>query len=451
MVSKKFRIRLVLKVVSIATVLFLAMVFWNNEQRILAGLTILTAVAFVIRLIYYVESTNRKLTLFLESIEYSDFTTKFSVDDSMGKGFAELNATFNKILAKFKKERAEKEAHAHYLNTVVQHVRIGLLSFDENGKIKLFNNEAARIIGFDLIQNINELEKSHPEFYTAIKILKSGSKTLIQLEISEKQQQLSITAIEMRLKGKPFKLITVQNIRPELQQKELDAWQNLAKVLRHEIMNSLTPISSYAETLNEIIEDEFRKQAETIDITGQEAIDISNALKTIASRSKGLMDFVGAYRNFTSIPEPNFSKVIVEALIQKVVLLFKEEIEGKRIKLEIEINPINLEIYADQQLIEMVLINLLKNAVEVVENVKEPMINIKAEEMKGHQVIRVIDNGGGIGQDVLDKIFIPFYTTKKGGSGIGLSLSQQILHMHDGVLKVAVNNEKSETEFIIQL
>ena len=451
MVFKKFRIRLVLKVISIAAALFLAMIFWNNGQKILAGLTILTAVAFVVRLIYYVENTNRKLTLFLESIEYSDFTTKFSTDDAMGKGFGELNTTFNKVLAAFKKERGEKEAHAHYLNTVVQHVRIGLLSFDEKGKIKLFNNEAARIIGFDLIQNIKELEKTQSDFYTAIKTLKSGSKTLIQLEISGKQQQLSITAIEMRLKGKPFKLITVQNIRPELQQKELDAWQNLAKVLRHEIMNSLTPISSYAETLNEIVEDEFRKHEDTINVSGQEAIDISNALKTIASRSKGLMNFVGAYRNFTSIPEPNFSKVIVEELTQKVVLLFKEEVESKRIKLAVEIDPINLEIYADPQLMEMVLINLLKNAVEVVEKVKEPKINIKAGQMEGHQIIRVIDNGGGIESDVLDKIYIPFYTTKKGGSGIGLSLSQQILHMHDGILKVAVDYEKSETEFIIQL
>ncbi len=451
MVFKKFRISVVVQVILIAIALFATVYLWMSDREIASVLVLVAAIALIARLIYYVENTNRKLTFFLESIEYSDFTTKFSADDNVGASFTDLNASFNKVLLAFKKERVEKEEHAHYLNTVVQHVRIGLLSFDEKGKIKLFNNEAARILGFNLMKNIEELESRYPEFYTAIQTIKSGSKVLVQLEKSGRQQQLSITAVEMRLKGQPFKLITVQNIRPELQQKELDAWQNLAKVLRHEIMNSLTPISSYAETLNEIIEEEFSKKQDTIDVTGQDAIDISIALKTIASRSSGLMDFVGAYRNFTSIPEPNFSKIRVSKLVEQVVHLFKTEIEDKNIALDITVIPADMEIYADPQLMEMVLINLLKNAVEVVETVTAPKIKIIAEKDEGTQLIKVIDNGGGIEEEVLDKIFIPFYTTKKGGSGIGLSLSQQILHMHDGVLKVAVNNEKSETEFIIQL
>lgn len=377
----------------------------------------------------YVSSVNRKLARFFESVRYADFTVKFRADNKLGKSFEEVNQQLNEVLEAFRQARAEKEANLHYINTIVQHVNVGLLSFDASGNIELINNAAFRALGIYRLRNISELNNSiHVRLYEILKNLPSGSKTLYE---TSSEQQITINSTTVSLRGRVIKLVSLQNIQSELQEKELDAWQNLTKVLRHEIMNSVTPIVSLASTMREIIEIDLSDKIEikeTID-------DLREALQTIENRSKGIMNFVNAYREFTTIPKPVFQETNSKTLVSHLLNLVQPQIKEKKIKLKTDFKH-DFEVKADTDHIEMVLINLIKNAIEAVENKLNPEIKIRTYQADNQRFIEISDNGSGIEPEAIEKIFIPFYTTKKTGSGIGLSLSRQIMQMHGGNLKV---------------
>jgi len=361
-----------------------------------------------------------------------------------------LNEAFNHVLDAFREVRAEKEEHLQYLNTVVQYVRVGLISFDQHGKIELFNNAAIKLLGTPYIRNISELKRhSAPLFKILIK-LKPGDNTLLKLSKNNQELQLSVTATELRLRGKAFKLVSLQNIQPELQQKEIESWQNLAKVLRHEIMNSITPIVSHVETLNEILNDELSWTPDTQLLTIETTQDVTNALKTIEKRSKGLLHFINAYRSFSEVPRPKFGRVKVLDLLERLVQLFDGEVKKQNTAVALKVVPADLEISADQEQMETVLINLFKNALEAVGDSKNPKIVLSGKlDEQSHILIEIQDNGPGIIPEARDQIFIPFYTTKEKGSGIGLSLSRQIIQLHHGKLMVKSDPEKSQTVFTI--
>ena len=427
---RHFAIGIIWRVGILSIVLMGLVYFFLQNQWSAVGLfSILVALIFF-WIFTYTTSINRKLARFFESVRYSDFTVKFRSDNKLGKSFEEVNQQFNGVLEAFRQARAEKEANLHYINTIVQHVNVGLLSYDTSGNIELINNAAFRILNIYRLRNINELAKtSHSGLFDILNSISSGSKALYQ---TSNEKQISINAATVSLRGRVIKLISLQNIQAELQQKELEAWQNLTKVLRHEIMNSVTPIVSLASTMREIIE---------IDLTEKEEIqetvsDLKEALFTIESRSKGIMNFVNAYREFTSIPKPTFEDTNSKDLIAQVLNLVQPQLKEKQVVLKTDFKE-DFELLADTEQIEMVLINIIKNAVESVENRLNPQIRIRTYEADERKIIEIADNGSGIEPEALEKIFIPFYTTKKTGSGIGLSLSRQIMQMHGGNLKVS--------------
>ena len=435
MIFKNFRWQVLSRAILMAIAIGVGIYFFMNDQLMSASIALLVTIVVAFQLLHYVESTNRKVTFFLESIENSDFTVKFSRDNKYGKSFQDLNLAFNQVLDAFKDVRAEKEAHLQYLHTVVQYVRIGLISFDQEGKVELYNNAAIQLLGTGYIRNISELEQATPEFYKILKNINPGDNTLVKQSHRNEEFQLSITATELRLRGTAFKLVTIQNIQPELQQKEIEAWQNLAKVLRHEIMNSITPIVSHVETLNEILEDDSSWVNNKQSLTTETTKDITSALVTIEKRSKGLLHFVDAYRSFSEIPKPSFEIIKVSELLDRLVKLYQGETKKLNIKVVCKIDPGDLEIRADQELIDTVLINLFKNALEAVTAATDPTIELRAQlDNHGSVYIEIKDNGPGIIPEAQDRIFIPFYTTKENGSGIGLSLSRQIMQMHHGNL-----------------
>ncbi len=403
--------------------------FLQNQWSAVGLFSILVALIFL-WIFNYTTSINRKLARFFESVRYSDFTVKFRSDNKLGKSFEEVNQQFNGVLEAFRQARAEKEANLHYINTIVQHVNVGLLSYDSSGNIELINNAAFRILNIYRLRNINELAKTaHAPLYDILENISSGSKALYQ---TANEKQISINAATVSLRGRVIKLISLQNIQAELQQKELEAWQNLTKVLRHEIMNSVTPIVSLASTMREIIELDLTEKEEI-----QETVsDLKEALFTIENRSKGIMNFVNAYREFTSIPKPKFEETTSKDLIAQVLNLVQPQLREKQITLKTDFKE-DFELLADTEQIAMVLINIIKNAVESVETRLNPQIKIRTFERDEQKVIEISDNGSGIEPEALEKIFIPFYTTKKTGSGIGLSLSRQIMQMHGGNLKVS--------------
>ena len=443
---KNFRLGILLRVVLVGLTVFAFVWLWfETEKYLSATLAGLLLVYEIYSLYHYVENTNRKLTRFLEYIKYSDFASGFAADNRLGNSFKELNEAFNEVLEAFREARSGKEEHLQYLNTVVQHVGIGLISFDAEGKIELLNSAACRLLFINSLQNIAELSDMHPELAEMIHNLAPGANALYR----GADQQLAIHATEIRLRGKTFKLISLQNIQNELQQKELEAWQNLTSVLRHEIMNSITPVSSLISTLQEILDDELPenyRELEMVEINQEVVDDLQEALATIKKRSNALIRFINAYREFTHIPRPKFKVVLMKELLEDIVQLLQDEIRKKEVTFDYRVEQLQLKIIIDPELIEMVLINLIKNATQAVEGRE----NAKVELTGGineyqHAVIVVADNGPGIIPEALDQIFIPFYTTKKTGSGIGLSLSRQIMQLHKGSLTVnSVPDQRTE-------
>ncbi|MEC5147564.1 ATP-binding protein [Chitinophaga sp. 212800010-3] len=426
----RFSINICLRVILLTVTLAVAIWLFLQNMQPLSFLVSPLILLQIYGLYYYLNRVNRKLTLFLESIRYEDFSIRFSADNKLGKSFSMLNQQFNEVLEAFRQTRAEKEANLKYIDTIVQHISIGVLSFDADGRIELINPAAFRLLGIYRLRNLQELKTVHPGLAELLMELPSGTKTLYA---TRQEQQLSIHAATVRLQGRLIKLISIQNIHSELQKKELEAWQNLTKILRHEIMNSVTPIVSLISTMQEIVD---------LDIApgtpNQEGIsDLREALQTVESRSKGIMNFVNAYRDYTTLPQPQFTTVNVKTLVNSVASLFQADMKQADIRFLLEIDADNTEIHADTSQLQMVLINLVKNAMDALEHTPHGTISMKLYLNNAQQVcIEITDNGPGIDEDAMNKIFIPFFTTKKKGSGIGLSLSQQIIQMHGGQLKV---------------
>lgn len=381
----------------------------------------------------FVSQTNRKLTRFLESVKYSDFISGFAADNRLGKSFKELNIAFNEVLEAFRKARSEKEEHWQYLNSVVQQVRTGILSFDSEGNVQLINTNAKRFMGITTIKNIKDLIQINPKLYHAINSAQLGKSELYK---GTNEIYLTIQATELRIRGTDVKLVTLQNIQPELQKQELEAWQNLTRVLRHEIMNSITPISSLTSTLREILDHDMEKHGDHYELKEEGAEDLREGLSTIENRSRGLIKFIDAYREYTSLPKPKIATVRLKELIEHVAQLMRTELKKTSVEFYYECTSEYLTIQADVELIEQVLINLLKNAIEALSETEHPKLSLVGSYDENAVKIEITDNGPGIIKEALEHIFVPFYTTKRTGSGIGLSLSRQIMQMHKGSINV---------------
>ena len=398
-----------------------------------AVLTFVIVIFQLVDIFRFVSQTNRKLTRFLESVKYSDFISGFTSDNKLGKSFKDLNLAFNEVLEAFRKARSEKEEHWQYLNSVVQQVRTGIISFDTDGNIQLMNTNAKKFIGLSSVRNLRELIQLNPKLYHALNNAGPGKSELYK---GSNELYLTIQSTELRIRGIDVKLVTLQNIQPELQKQELEAWQNLTRVLRHEIMNSITPISSLTSTLREILDHDMERKNSHYELKEEGADDLREGLSTIENRSKGLIKFIDAYREYTSLPKPKMSVVRLKDLIEKVAQLMKPELKKTNISFRWECGSEYLTIQADVEMIEQVLINLLKNALEALTEIKNPQLQLIGRYDESAVKIEVIDNGPGIIKEALEHIFVPFYTTKRTGSGIGLSLSRQIMQMHNGSITV---------------
>ena len=429
-----FPTRVAIRVIFLGVTMALFMFMITRPNMLFAAvLTFVIIIGQLVEIFRFVSQTNRKLTRFLESVKYSDFISGFTSDNKLGKSFRDLNLAFNEVLEAFRKARSEKEEHWQYLNTVVQQVRTGILSFDIEGDVQLMNTNAKRFLGVTSIKNIKELIQLNPKLYHAINSVEPGKSELYK---GGNELYLTIQATELRIRAVDVKLVTIQNIQPELQKQELEAWQNLTRVLRHEIMNSITPISSLTSTLREILDHDMERQGDQWVLKDEGADDLKEGLSTIENRSRGLIKFIDAYREYTSLPKPKMTTVKLKELIEKVAQLMKNEIRKTKVDFRYECSSEYLTIQADVEMVEQVLINLLKNAIEALAETENPKLILTGRYEDSAVLIEVIDNGPGIIKEAREHIFVPFYTTKRTGSGIGLSLSRQIMQMHNGSLSV---------------
>jgi two-component system nitrogen regulation sensor histidine kinase NtrY len=447
MILNDFRFRVAIRVILVGLTMAMLVFMLNRSNMVFAAaLTGLIIIGQLVELYRFSSQTNRKLTRFLESVKYSDFISGFTSDHKLGKSFRDLNEAFNEVLEAFRKARSEKEEHWQYLNTVVQQVRTGIISFDKEGNVQLVNATAKRIIGIANLKNINEVNESNPKLYQALTETGLGKSTLYK---SGHEFLITIQATELRIRGNDVKLLTLQNIQTELQKQELEAWQNLTRVLRHEIMNSITPISSLTSTLREILDHDLVKKDGAYELNDEGAEDLREGLTTIENRSKGLIKFIDAYREYTSLPPPKIKTVRLKDLIDKVAQLMRVELKKTSINFSTSCESEYLTIQADEEMIEQVLINLIKNAIEAISKQPNGKIELNGKYTEHIVSIEVIDNGPGIIKEAMTKVFIPFFTTKKTGSGIGLSLSRQIMQMHNGSLSV-VSEPNVQTVFTLK-
>jgi len=445
MVYKSFRFNCAIRLLLVCatTFLFFYLVFRTNlfATIFIVGLLVVLQVYFLFK---YVERTNRDLTRFLQSIKYSDFTQPF-ISPVKGTKFDELNSAFSEVVNAFQRTRMEKEEHFRYLQTVVQHIGIGLIAFKSDGEVELFNNAAKRMLNISHLRMIPQLTAISPDLVNKLTEIRPGEKQQLKLQLDGDTLLLSMYATGFILRQQRYTLVSLQNIQSELEEKEMESWQNLIRVLTHEIMNSITPIASLASTATELLS----PKPGDLPSDDETTKDVLVAVKTIQKRSTALMNFVDDYRKLTRLPKPNFEVFQIQELFLRTERLLKDQLKKESIGFETSINPETLELTADPGLIEQVLINLCKNSIEALRETPNPLIRLIAKtDGSGNPIIQVIDNGPGIKAEVVDKVFIPFFTTKKEGSGIGLSLSKQIMRLHRGIISI---NSTPNVETVVSL
>ncbi len=430
---KRFRIQVGLRVTLIAGfsggAVYLGFIHHLYALAVLlGGAAVYTAVS----LVRYTEKITRDLTRFLESVRYADFTRRFTSDDR-GPIFEDLQDAFEEVTSEFRRLRAEKERQVRYLEQVVQHLGVALITYQDDGKVEVMNTAARRLLRTGPIRHVEALERVSDPLAEALRTLDSGEQAMVRVEEEDRTLQLAVRVSRFQLQGEPHALASIQDLRNELEEKEMEAWQQLTSVLTHEIMNSVAPISSLASTAHR------RLQAadENGTVSADEAEDVREAVDTIERRSESLMNFVDSYRSFTDIPSPEFEVLEAQDLLNNVQRLLRAQVEEQDLSLTLSVDPPDLTLSADPDLLDQVLVNLALNAVQAVEDQSEARIGLRSYvDRRSRPVIQVEDNGPGIPPDVQEKIFVPFFTTKEDGSGIGLSLSRQIMRLHGGSISV---------------
>jgi nitrogen fixation/metabolism regulation signal transduction histidine kinase len=451
MLHRRFRVQIVMRLAGVlgAGALLAYLVGWTSLYEV--ALVVAGAIAYqVVGIVRYVEKTTRDLTRFLDSVRYADFSQGFT-SDGRGPLFDRLRDAFREVTSEFRRIRAEKEEQVRYLENVVQHIGIPLLSFGDDGTVELMNRAARRLLRTGPIRNIEALSDVSPELVEHLRTLDSGKQAMVRVAEEDRTLQLAVNVSRFRLRGKAHAIASIQDLRNELEEKEMEAWQQLTRVLTHEINNSVAPISSLASTAHRLLEDvATAESSDNGQVDDETATDIREAVDTIERRSKGLISFVESYRSFTKIPNPTFKVIGAEELFEDVRRLLRVQIEDHNLTCEIHVDPPSLEITADPELIEQVLINLTLNAMQALEGQDDARIELCARiDRRSRPVLQVRDNGPGIPPDVQEKIFVPFFTTKEDGSGIGLSLSRQIMRLHGGTLSVR-SEQGTETVFTLR-
>jgi nitrogen fixation/metabolism regulation signal transduction histidine kinase len=436
MVFRNYRFNIIFRVILLSLTIFLLFYSIGKTSYRVAPVIVAVIVIFqVISMIRYIDKTNRELTSFLQSIRFAEFQSTFQIE-GMGGTYNELNKAFNEVMQDFQKIRAEKEESFHYLQTIVQNIDVSVIAYSADGNIELINKTAKKLFQLATIRNIKALEPLSAELVHILLSIKPGENKLVKVQYEDDFLQLAIYASTIKIKDKLIYLVTIKDIQNVLEEQETEAWQKLIRVLTHEIMNSITPIASLSSTLDLMLKGMVGEATtEDLKIEKESVGEIQEALQTINKRSTGLLHFVNTYRNLTRIPKPDFKLCSVSELFENIVKLMEEEISRCQIEFIVKVEPESLEFTADDKLIEQVLINLLKNAIHALNGQPSARIQLLAfMNKRGRITLQVVDNGPGILKDVLDKIFIPFFTTKPSGSGIGLSLSKQILRLHNATI-----------------
>ncbi|MBX2817900.1 MAG: ATP-binding protein [Saprospiraceae bacterium] len=391
----------------------------------------------------FVDKTNQEVATFLTNIKYDDFAVNFSESTTSGQSFQRLHGAFNMVNEKFRDIRSQKEAQFQYLQSIIENVDTGLICFDSDNKTILHNRSLQAILRKSYFPTLESIKKYNEALFIALQEINPGENKLVKLLISGNIVQLSIRKTILKLANDEFHLYSLQNIHTELENQEVESWQKLIRILTHEIMNSVAPVVSLSATSEEILQNP--------ELDEEDHADVYRAVSAIRRRSAGLLNFTETYRQLTKVPSPKFEPNNLLELLDGVVELLSSDLSAQNIELVKLYPPKDFQVLVDAGLMEQVLINIIKNAIQALENRPNSKITISVQKLDTENVeIGISDNGPGISPEILENIFVPFFTTKQNGSGIGLSLSRQIIHKHKGTIQVT-SEIGTGTSFVIGL
>ncbi|WP_455970694.1 sensor histidine kinase [Bacteroides congonensis] len=375
----------------------------------------------------------KQVLFMIDALENNDNTFRFPEEDGTMES-RQINVALNRvghILYNVKSETAQQEK---YYELILDFVSTGLLVLNDNGAVYQKNKEALRLIGLNIFTHVRQLSKVDTELMNRMENCRPGDNLQVTFHNERGTVNLSIRVSEINVRKEHLRILALNDINTELDEKEIDSWIRLTRVLTHEIMNSVTPITSLCDTLLSMSESKDE--------------EISHGLQTISATGKGLLSFVESYRQFTRIPTPEPSLFYVKAFIERMVELARHQNPCDNIIFHTEISPADLILYADENLISQVVINLLKNAIQAIGSQPDGKIEIQAYCNDTEEIlIEIKNNGPEIPLEIAEHIFIPFFTTKEGGSGIGLSISRQIMRLSGGSLTLLPDKE---TRFILK-
>lgn len=404
----------------------------------ISGVSLILLIS-IISLYYYINEIREDIKRFILAVKTRDHTLNFKNKATKGS-FPELYESFNEIIQIHKDIQLEQDAIFQLIKTILEQVPVGVIVVkrDQNSEISFFNQAATSLLNVPAYRYWHRFEEHLPIFTSEIVKISNGGKRFLEIKLQEKLIQLSIEVIPINLYGADHLIISFQNIKDEIEQKETEAWNRLIGVISHEILNSITPISSLSATVNQMIADKKSLSQEDLE-------DLKPALQTIKRRSEGLLDFVKDYRLIAELPTPKTEQYSVGEVLQHIKILMQPMVSAKHIQFQVMQTASKISMHLDFKLIEQAMINLITNSIYALEATDKPLIQVTYRLVHNKVYIDVIDNGKGVEKDDLEKIFVPFYTTRKNGSGIGLTITRNIMKMHQGSLEVSSIPQKETT------
>lgn len=440
--------RIVLLVVNIMALAYLIV---RQDRFFTLIFLALLAILQIVLLFMYLNKTNRNLARFLLLLTHED-TSVVHWKDKVEKTFHGLHHSFRKVNEEINRIRLEKEKGSILLKGIIQHMETGIMVVDESGRVEVINDAALLTFGVNHLNFISDLDRKQQGISKAFSKLKYDSGNVIHYQQEgQEESQLLVRVSMLRLEDRSLRIFSFQDIKNQLEANEIESWQKMTRVLSHEISNSVTPISTLGDGIHMKLNQGRKDESGRLIIDKETARDLLQGSELIQHRSDALVEFMEHYKNFSRLPNPVPGKMVLAEFLEGLDLLFREDLKKEGISFELDLADTALEIHADKNLIEQAFINLVKNSVEALKGCKDGVIRIKGSLPERAQVmVEVSDNGSGISSEIQSQIFIPFFTTKQKGTGIGLSIVRKVINMHGGSIHV-ISREGIGSTFVIKL
>jgi two-component system, NtrC family, nitrogen regulation sensor histidine kinase NtrY len=414
----------------------------NNWIFFIFGLLLL--IISISEFVYYANSLNRKVAFFFDAVKNDDTTLHFP-EGKKNRSLQTLHHSLNSLNQRISEIKIKSENRERFYQEMMRYSASGIMAVDEKGTVEIINNTALQLIGMLQINHLSLLRQKNEELYNTLTSIKPSQTTTLKLLSGNELKLISMKVAVLNFGNKQYRIFSLYDIKAEIEENELDSWQKLIRVITHEIMNSIAPITSLSTTLARFLTKNGKALA-PCEITEKEIANTLQGLEVIEKTSKDLMHFVEDYRKLTKVPTPNFKPIAIDEWLGRIIALNTPKLIEEQIDLKLIHKSNHNHITGDEKLLTQVMMNLLINATDALKHVEQKKITIKVvRPIQGNIKISVTDNGAGIYPEEIEKIFIPFYTTKEHGSGIGLSLARQIMRLHKGGISAFSVPGKSTT------